>query len=137
MILNTVIEEVVNEIKSGKRDLYETIEHYMKLIDSYSDKEKERIDELIIYYEEQMESLEDELENNAELYDAQKDYIEKLDAKIEDLEYEIRQSNKIIRELEEHIVRLRYVIENQEKEIDKLEQEKLKYHIQEAEGIIV
>ena len=57
----------------------------------------------------------------SELYDAQKDYIEKLDAKIEDLEYEIRKDTKIIEEFEDQKIRLNHIIDIHEKTIDDLE----------------
>lgn len=135
MVLNTTIEEIVYEIKSGKKDLYETIEHYVKLCNFFSIEADERIFRLEEDYEYKIENLKNKLKDNEdnekELIE-QKYYIEKLDYKIDDLEYLIEE--------------LRVLLHIQEKEIDHLkeeninykeEKEKLEKYIQNVEGIII
>jgi chromosome segregation ATPase len=117
MILNTVIEDVVNEIKSGKKDLYETIKCYIKLIDSYGD-EEEKLDVII----EDLEYL-----------------IEELKITVKNQEKEIREYKETVEDSNYFIEELNITVKNLEEEIDNLEQEreKLKEYIQKVEGVIV
>ena len=48
MILNTYIEDIVNEIKSGKRDLFDIIKEYEKRIHKLESKIEELEDKLDI-----------------------------------------------------------------------------------------
>lgn len=55
MILYTKIEDIVNEIKSGKKDLFEVILQYEKRIEEFENIE--------VKYEDEIDSLKEYVEN--------------------------------------------------------------------------
>lgn len=95
MVLYTEVEEVIKEIESGKRSLFDTIKEFMVKI-------------------EEMEKLKDlEIEKVEEKYGNE---IEYLDNEISDLEETIEDQDDKIEKLEK-------IIENKNKEIEKLKNE--------------
>jgi len=135
MINQVLVDELVGDIQSGKKDLRECIEDYERQLDEEDGK-------LIV----KEESYILEIEDLEETLEKQKDHIDRLDSKIDNFEDEIKELKHAIsiltngKEDDDYLIEeLRVTISNKDKEIEKLEEEndKLKQYIQSAEGIIV
>jgi flagellar biosynthesis chaperone FliJ len=95
MILNTQIEEIVEEIKSGKKDLFETIKYYMLLAESVEEQVDKVRSGLETTYDCEISELEDQISDLSST-------IEKQDEKIDKLEYQIECKNGEIEQLKEY-----------------------------------
>jgi predicted RNase H-like nuclease (RuvC/YqgF family) len=87
MILNSYIDDIVTEIKSGKLDLFEVILNYEKKIDSIDSNLIEKIEE----QEVEIYQLENEISDLEDTIDDLKSDIKELKTKIEHQNYIIEE----------------------------------------------
>ena len=90
MILNTDVEYIVEQIKSGKKDLFDAIKEYMILADSIDDQIEKVSNELETLYGHQIEDLDNEISDLEDTIEEQDKKIDKLESKIEELEADIK-----------------------------------------------
>jgi len=100
MINQVLVDELVSDIQSGKKDLRECIEDYERQLDEEDGKFAVQLRRKEESYESQVDDLEDDIESLEERLSIKSD-------KIDDLNYLIEE--------------LRVTISNQEKEIYRLE----------------
>lgn len=105
MVLNTQVEEIVEEIKLGKRDLFDTIKEYMLIAESIDEQVNKVSDELETRYGHEIENLDNEISDL-------EDTIEEQDDKIKKLEQEIEYKNREIENLQNKIFDLETIIED-------------------------
>jgi chromosome segregation ATPase len=110
MILNTDVEEIVKEIESGKRDLFDTIKEYMITSLEVEDKIEEVTYRLETEYESQIDELEDEVSDLESTIENQRDNIDNLKYTIEELTVTI---NNQIREID----KLEFIIMDKDEKI--------------------
>lgn len=92
MVLYTEVEEIVEEIKLGKRDLFETVKEFMIKSDSI---------------DEQIDSVRYELENKYDKINNLEDQITDLENTIEDQDRKIEKLENIISDKEEQNEKLK------------------------------
>jgi len=97
MILNIDVDYIVNEIKLGKRDLFDTIKEYMILAESVEEQVDIIRGEVETQYDNQVDDLETQVSDL-------EDTIEDQDEKIEKLEKEIEIKNEEIKQLESTVL---------------------------------